>query len=670
MSLQPHALDACRPVLAKWPGVRNRHFLLIDVLLLATAAVIALALRLDGFTKVALYSKDLALFALASSVLYLATFAQFGLYRRYWLDATVEELVLIFGAVLTGLALSFVSLAAAKSTGLVTGSFPQSIPLIQGLLLLVLIGGSRFSVRVARRALRENAGPDASRLLIVGAGFAGRWLARELQRTGAELGVRPIGFVDDDPEKQRLRIMNLPVLGTRADLGRLIEEHRIKQVAIAIPSAAGKLIREIVTACERAGVAVKTLPGLSAILDGKVLVSQMRSVDIEDLLRREPIETDTAAVRGMLRGQRVLVTGGGGSIGSELCRQILQCRPAELTVLGHGENSVFDIQNELLRSAQKLFGSFGTTPAIRAIIADIRFADRLQRVFEEVRPEIVFHAAAHKHVPLMEANPTEAIANNFLGTRNVLAACRSVGVQHFVMISTDKAVNPTSVMGASKRAAELLVLEAAQQTGMPYVAVRFGNVLGSRGSVVPTFKRQIAAGGPVTVSHPDMRRFFMTIPEAVQLVLQAAVLGRGGEVFMLDMGDPVKIVDLARDLIELSGLEVGRDIDIQITGIRPGEKLFEELYLPGERYERTVHDKILNVSSAAAAVPEELHAQIHDAQRAVREDDDALAVRILRRLVPEFLPDEVRREPQNGSTAVAQSPTKERPADAIRVSGQ
>jgi FlaA1/EpsC-like NDP-sugar epimerase len=346
----------------------------------------------------------------------------------------------------------------------------------------------------------------------------------------------------------------------------------------------------------------------------------------------------------------VLVTGGGGSIGSELCRQILQCRPAELTILGHGENSVFDIQNELLRMARRV-GSGAAPPVVRAIVADIRFADRLGRVFERLRPEVVFHAAAHKHVPLMEWNPTEALANNFLGTRNVLTASHAVGVERFVMISTDKAVNPTSVMGASKRAAELLVLDAARQTGLPYVAVRFGNVLGSRGSVVPIFKRQIAEGGPVTVSHPDMKRFFMTIPEAVQLVLQAAVLGQGGEVFMLDMGEPVKIVDLARDLIELSGLELGRDIDIEFTGIRPGEKLYEELFLPDERYEPTPHEKILNVRSATQVVAEEIRALIHDAQRAVNEDDDALAIRVLCRLAPEFTPDEGRRQPSAPRTA-------------------
>ena len=646
----PISIRARRPAWARWSGLRNRHYLLFDLLVLAVAPTLAIGLRYDGFARLPHLADPLAIVTGLSMLMYIGAFVRFGLYRRYWRAATIEELLLVCGAVLTGFGLSFGSVVLGQVLGAIPASFPRSEPVIQALLLLILVSGSRFSLRFVRRASRPAAGPGAQRVLIVGAGFAGQWLVRDLQRHGAQLGLRPVGFVDDDPAKQRLRILNLPVLGNREALESLVKDHRVDQVVIAIPSVHGRVIREVVAACERAGVPVKTLPGLSAILNGTVLVSQIRKVEIDDLLRREPIHTDTGAVHKLLRGRRVLVTGGGGSIGSELCRQILQCRPAELTILGHGENSVFDIQNELLRMARRV-GSGAAPPVVRAIVADIRFADRLGRVFERLRPEVVFHAAAHKHVPLMEWNPTEALANNFLGTRNVLTASRAVGVERFVMISTDKAVNPTSVMGASKRAAELLVLDAARETGLPYVAVRFGNVLGSRGSVVPIFKRQIAEGGPVTVSHPDMKRFFMTIPEAVQLVLQAAVLGQGGEVFMLDMGEPVKIVDLARDLIELSGLELGRDIDIEFTGIRPGEKLYEELFLPDERYEPTPHEKILNVRSATQVVAEEIRALIHDAQRAVNEDDDALAIRVLCRLAPEFTPDEGHRQPSAPRTA-------------------
>lgn len=377
-------------------------------------------------------------------------------------------------------------------------------------------------------------------------------------------------------------------------------------------------------------------------MSGQINVNLLRNVQIEDLLRRTPVQTNIAAVSGLLGGKRILISGGGGSIGSELCRQALRCRPSEIIVLGHGENSVFEIQNELGRQVAAYNSGAGSDSAwdhkcrLTAIIADIRFADRIQSVFEEYRPHIVFHTAAHKHVPLMEANPAEAITNNVLGTRNLLNAALAVGVDRFVMVSSDKAVNPTSIMGACKRAAELLVHQAAKVSGRPYVAVRFGNVLGSRGSVVLSFRQQIASGGPVTVTDPAMRRYFMTIPEAVQLVLQAAVLGTGGEVFILDMGEPVKIVDLARDMIELSGLEVGRDIDIVFTGIRPGEKLYEELFVTGEVYHRTQHDKIYIAANASSFVPPFLDEVIEELAIAAQQNDPQAIRCALQKLIPEF----------------------------------
>jgi FlaA1/EpsC-like NDP-sugar epimerase len=410
--------------------------------------------------------------------------------------------------------------------------------------------------------------------------------------------------------------------------------YKAKLVIIAMPTASGKAIREIVDICDGAGLQTKIVPGLYELLGDMVTISQLRPVQIEDLLRREPVQTDTAAVGELLRGKRVLVTGGGGSIGAELCRQILRCDPARLIILGHGENSVFEIVEELRTTHPQI----GTT--LVPVIAGTRFPARIRAVFEEQRPEIVFHAAAHKHVPLMEANPSEAITNNVMGTRIVLDAALATGVERFVMISTDKAVNPTNIMGASKRAAELLVYQAAQRSSKPYVTVRFGNVLGSRGSVVHTFRRQIAAGGPVTVTHPDMRRYFMTIPEAVQLVLQAAVLGQGGEVFVLDMGEPIKIADLARDLIELSGLEVGRDIDIKFVGLRPGEKLFEELFIPGESYVRTAYQKIFVATNGAAnaACCVELNEGIDRMIAAAEYGDRATIVQAIQVLVPEYQP--------------------------------
>ncbi|MCX6040818.1 MAG: nucleoside-diphosphate sugar epimerase/dehydratase [Caldilinea sp.] len=377
------------------------------------------------------------------------------------------------------------------------------------------------------------------------------------------------------------------------------------------------------------------MPGLYELLDGSVHISQVREISIEDLLRREPIQTDIAAVTELLAGKHVLVTGGGGSIGGELCRQILRSRPAVLLLLGHGENSIFEMHNELMLENQRLFGS---SVQLTPLIADIRFADRIATLFQRHKPQVVFHAAAHKHVPLMEMNPAEAITNNVLGTRNVVAAARTAGVERFVMISTDKAVNPTSVMGASKRAAELIVYNAALQSGLPYMAVRFGNVLGSRGSVVLTFRKQIAAGGPVTVTHPEMRRYFMTIPEAVQLVLQAGVLGQGGEVFLLDMGEPVKIVDMAADLIRLSGLKVGRDIEIAFTGLRPGEKLYEELFLQGEEYTRTRHDKVFIASNTNLLTPGRLDEALAALDRSAGLNDRDAIIRTLQNLVPEYCP--------------------------------
>jgi FlaA1/EpsC-like NDP-sugar epimerase len=519
-------------------------------------------------------------------------------------------------------------------------SLPRSIPFIDGMLVVLAVGLTRFSVRTADLYLqRGRPGMVTQRVLIVGAGEAGAMIAREM-RANPQLGLDPIAFVDDDPDKQGTRIRNLPVLGDRHALPELVAQHRIDQVIIAMPTAPGKAIRDVLAICEQAGAPAKTMPGMYELLGGHISVNQLRDVQIEDLLRREPVHTDIAAVQALLRGRRVLVTGGGGSIGAELCRQIMRCQPEKLVIVGHGENSVFEIAQELAR--REAGGSprgparTGGATKIAPVIADIRFASRLMGVFSEHQPQIVFHAAAHKHVPLMEENPGEAITNNVLGTRNVLQAALGCGVERFVMISTDKAVNPTSIMGASKRVAELLVHQAAEESGRPYVAVRFGNVLGSRGSVVLTFKQQIAAGGPVTVTDPAMTRYFMTIPEAVQLVLQAAVIGQAGETFVLDMGDPVRIVDLARDLIDLSGMEEGRDIDIVFTGLRPGEKLHEELFAGSERHQRTAHEKIFVSANSHELAPDRLEQAVQDLAAAAAQEDEAAIRCWLMALIPEF----------------------------------
>lgn len=635
---------------------RNRYLFLIDVILIILGAPLSFLIRLDVSPLFIRHVPVLILFAIVGLIIKPFLYWAFGLYRHFWRYASTHELLLIVTAItVSSLVLTVLFLAIILPYGLIY-SFPRSVLIIDWLLQLIFVGGIRFLVRVSAEGsgVGENFGQNTrqKRVLIAGAGDAGAMIAREMQYNPG-LGIIPIAFTDDDPNKVGKRIHNIPVLGKLRDIPHLVQKWYINEVVIAMPAAPGKVIREIAQACEIANVPSKTIPGIYELLDGTVSINQLRNVEIEDLLRREPIRTDIAAVSELIRDKRVLVTGGGGSIGSELCRQVLRCKPAELTIMGHGENSVFEIYQELYKqltrdnqtlmldipkSGGKTVNKAELACSLRAVIADIRFPDHLRSILKEYRPEIVFHAAAHKHVPLMELNPAEAITNNVLGTRNLLDAALAVGVERFVMISTDKAVNPTSIMGTSKRVAELLVLQAAKVSGKPYVAVRFGNVLGSRGSVVLTFKQQIASGGPVTVTHPEMRRYFMSIPEAVQLVLQAAELGQGGEVFVLDMGEPVKIVDLARDLIELSGLTVGRDIDIVFTGIRPGEKLFEELFVPGEVYKQTRHEKIFIAGNASSFVPPCLEEAIKTLEMAVRQNDKTAILHNLQNLIPEFRP--------------------------------
>ncbi|HEX3016120.1 MAG TPA: nucleoside-diphosphate sugar epimerase/dehydratase, partial [Desulfobacteria bacterium] len=456
------------------------------------------------------------------------------------------------------------------------------------------------------------------------AGDAGALAVRELKNRNYRDGT-PVGFIDDDQDKQQLQLFGLPVFGTRKDLARVVRNHNIDQVVIAMPSASGDVIREIVKNCEKSAIPIRIMPGVYDILSGNVTINPIRDVQVEDLLGREPVVVDLENIGGYVRGQTILVTGAGGSIGSELCRQVARFEPGQLVLLGHGENSVFDIEQELLETYPEL--------KISTEIVDIKDKVKVERVFRTHKPKVVFHAAAHKHVPLMERNPEEALKNNVMGTKNLAEAAAAAKVKTFVLISTDKAVNPTSVMGASKRIAEMVIQSMDKVSQTKFVAVRFGNVLGSRGSVIPTFKRQIAKGGPVTVTHPEMVRYFMTIPEASQLVIQAGSMANGGEIFILDMGQPVKIVDLAYDLIRLSGLEPGRDIKIKFTGMRPGEKLYEELLTAEEGTSATKHKRIF------VAKPSEIdRAKLEEAIVTIRESASLLSQQEIISLIQELIP--------------------------------
>ncbi len=506
--------------------------------------------------------------------------------------------------------------------------FPRSVIAIEWLMALVLVGGARFAVRAihARKHPFTVTVSRRQRVLVVGAGDGGELLLREVRsRHGSRW--EPVGLLDDDPHKRGEHIHGVRVLGPISALPRVVDERSVDEVFIAIPSATGELMRRIVDHCKRAGVRFKTVPGLDQIVDGRVAVNQLRDVAIEDLLGRDPVKLDMGAICKVMAGQVVMVTGAGGSIGSELCRQLCRFGPEALLLVERAENNLFQVHRELL----------ARFPEVRLVpcVADVGDLARMAALFDAHAPAVVVHAAAHKHVPMMEWNPGEAVKNNVLGTRRLADLADRFGVDRFVMISTDKAVNPTSVMGVSKRVAEIYVQALSQRSRTRFVTVRFGNVLGSAGSVIPIFKEQIAAGGPVTVTHPDMQRYFMTIPEASQLVLQAGAMGEGGEIFVLDMGEPVKIADLARDLITLSGLEPGKDVKIEFTGMRPGEKLFEELSVDAEHAGKTRHPKIF-VGNHRPHEWDELQGKLVDLVGAVGDPDEVR--RRFAELVPEYAP--------------------------------
>jgi FlaA1/EpsC-like NDP-sugar epimerase len=550
-----------------------------------------------------------------------AAFWYFGLYRGVWRFASVPDLVRILKAIATGVLVS----AAAIFVVTRMQDVPRSIFPLYGLILILLLGGPRMIYRWAKeRALYASA---AKRALIVGAGRAGEMLVRDVLRDEG-YGYKPAGFVDDAPRKLGMEVHGVRVLGHCGDIPALCKKHAIDLILIAIPSANSKEMRRIVQCCDKTGIPMRTLPRFQDLVAGRSVVNELREIFIEDLLGREPVSLDWEQIRGGIQGKTILVTGGGGSIGSELCRQIARLKPRSLVVFDNSEFNLYSIELEI-------GGEHGAV-SVRAELGDVCDVPAVARVFARHRPDIVFHAAAYKHVPMLESNAREALRNNVLGTRNVALAANGHRCDQFVLISTDKAVNPTNVMGASKRVAEMLCQNMGRKgTVTRFTTVRFGNVLDSAGSVVPLFRKQIAAGGPVTVTHPEVRRYFMTIPESCQLIMEAAAVGTGGEVFVLDMGEPIKINYLAEQMVRLTGKLPGTDVEIIYTGLRPGEKLFEELFHPDEALAQTPHEKLL-LARFREADWDSFEAAMDSLEEACRVYDEDSLRTLLKEMVPEY----------------------------------
>lgn len=560
--------------MSAWTKTRIPLLMLLDTLLINGSIYIALLLRFEGDIPSQYLDNFISLIPWFTITTLVSLYA-FRLYHRMWQYASIGELYGIVKAVSTSVLIVVLCIYTVPLVIL-----PRSVYILSWVLIIVLIGSSRLVWRGIRDLIIHDYNSVAKDTLIIGAGDAGAMIARELLNN-ISLGLRPVGFIDDSSLKQKLTLYGIPVLGNRKRIPQVVQTYGIEEIIIAMPSASGKTIREMLEICSTTGARVRMFQGADELLNGTY---QLREVQLEDLLRREPVKLNLDEIAAYLTGKTVLVSGAGGSIGSELCRQICQHRPEQLILLEYSENNLFDIDCELRTRFPEL--------DIIAEMTDIKDRNKLEHCFACYNPAVVFHAAAHKHVPMMELHPVEAVRNNILGTKNIAEMADKYKVETFILISTDKAVAPTNIMGATKRIAEMIIREINSQSETQFAAVRFGNVLGSRGSVIPTFEKQIKSGGPVTITHPDMTRYFMTIPEAVQLVIQAGAMAEGGEIFILDMGEPVKILDLANDLMRLYGYEPGRDIPIEIIGTRPGEKLYEELFTANEEMAATRHDRI------------------------------------------------------------------------------
>ncbi len=606
--------------------IRTAYLVAVDIGLLVLSLFLSFLIRFEGKFPAEYF--DLADRFLVSVILIkIVVLFLFGLYNSLWEYASVEELLKISAAsiVANTVMLSFLFLFETR--------IPRSIYIIVSILDVMFIGGVRLSYRMLRRLKNQGSLFSRSvkkRVMIVGAGDAGAMVIKELKRHG-DLHMKPIVVMDDDSMKWGKSIQGITVRAGTREISRIAKAKRIDEIIIAIPSASKKEIASIVHECKKTDCDLKILPGVYELINGQVSISEIRNIEIEDLLGRDEVKLDIGDLKALLTNKVVMVTGGAGSIGSELARQIVKYSPQKLILLDINENGLFQIQHELKRSMAKKKGII----PIEVLIASIRDRKRIERIFNDYRPQVIFHAAAHKHVPLMEDSPYEAIKNNVFGTLNLVELSDRYHVETFVQISTDKAVNPTNVMGATKRICEMIIQTHNHISQTEYVAVRFGNVLGSNGSVIPLFKQQIEEGGPVTVTHPEITRYFMTIPEAAQLVLQAGAMAQGGEIFILDMGEPVKILTLAEDLIRLSGFIPYEDMEIEITGLRPGEKLFEELLLKEEGILETHHEKIY-IGRPLSVDSSYLMSQLNQLEAMIDEESDQVLKGVLKQIVPTY----------------------------------
>ncbi len=606
---------------------KNRVALLVvlDLLIVSVTGFLALYVRYDfRFSKMDMQYVSAELKYLpVNLVLTIILFVLFRLYRSVWSFASSTELLNVISACTVSIVLQGIILAVMRVR------MPISFYLIKYFLLIMGVGALRFTYRILRMFQERRPGfkEDARRnTMVVGGGEAGAMVIKEFQNS-RYLDQKVCCVVDDNESKQGKYLRGVKIMGTRNDIGFLARELNVDEIIVALPSVPQSEVREILQICQETGCKLRVLPGIYQMINGEVSVSRLRKVEIEDLLGRAPIKLQVESVMGYVAGKTILVTGGGGSIGSELCRQIAAHDPRQLIIVDIYENNAYDIQQELRRRYPKL--------NLVVLIASVRNVHRINSIFETYRPEIVYHAAAHKHVPLMEDSPNEAIKNNVFGTYTTAQAADRYGVQRFVLISTDKAVNPTNIMGASKRLCEMIIQMMNHRSRTDFVAVRFGNVLGSNGSVIPLFKKQIEQGGPVTVTHPDIIRYFMTIPEAVSLVLQAGALAKGGEIFVLDMGEPVKILDLAENLIRLSGYKPFEEIQIEFTGLRPGEKLYEELLMSEEGLKET-ENKLIHIGKPIEFDDEKFLQELEELRELAEEDAEGIRQKVCQ-IVPTYV---------------------------------